>query len=352
MNGEQANQNNGQPNESYSIWQEMADEVRNKNEETPDINDTETEASGEKPDESDELTPEQIEWREGHTDEEVDALADQWDNWADGVSWIGRDHNDILVDIYHDEELGWKFSDFKEFFDNSWYVDNQTPKDRDGCTVGWNLDRALENLKQALGKESPEYKSAARKILIDIRQGKYKDSRLSYDYSEEARIIFANQEELIERDNEKRKEAEEEKKRQREEQDKRSQETWEKSWRNPNNEATYKENVETIDQRTHSYLSKIVSNLDEIAPAAKDLIMDTINQNIVEGTFNGAYLDDHGDFHTGERAERYKGYDQNRNKNDSDGNEPPISPITRPNTSHKKPETKTPEDFGFRDWKN
>ena len=79
--------------------------------------------------------------------------------------------------------------------------------------------------------------------------------------------------------------------------------------------------------------------------------MDAINQNILEGVFNGAYLTNDGFFYTGKMAEEFRGYDQNRNENDSDGNEPPVSPITRPNAGRKKPETKTPEDFGFRDWK-
>jgi len=350
MNGEQANQSNNQPNESYGIWQDMANEVRNKNEGAPETSDTETETSDENPDESYELIPEQIEWREGHTDEEVDALADNWDNWAS--NGIGYYHGQILTDIFNDKELGWKFTDFKDFFDNSYEASFYTKRDENGRSVIDKLGDSLDTLKQVLGEESSEYSSAVKKIFIDIHDGKYKGSRLGYRYPLENEIIFANQEELIERDEEERKEAEEEEKRRREEQDKRRQEAWEKSWRNPNNDAAYKENMETIDRRTFDYLNKILFNLDEIAPAAKDLVMDAINQNILEGTFNGAYLNNQGYFYTGERAEEYRGYDQNRNENDSDGNEPPVSPIVRPNTGRKKPETKTPEDFGFRDWKN
>ena len=336
MNGEQANQLNSQSNESYDIWQDMANEVGNKNEETPNTNDPETETSGENHDESYELTPEQIEWREGHTDEEVDALADSWDEWAS--HGIGYEHGQILTDMFKDKELGWKFEDFKDFFDNAEELMYYARKDEDGYSVIGKLSDSLDTLKQALGEESPEYNSATRKIFTDIHDGKYKGSRLSYKNHYISEIIFADQEERIERDNEERREAEKEERKEYEERGKKTQEAWEKSWRNPNNDTAYKENIETIDGRTVDYLEQIIDNLGRIAPVVKDFVMDTINQNILEGTFNGAYLSNNGYFYTGEMAEEYRGYDQNRNENDPDGNEPPVSPIVRPNTGRKKPE--------------
>ena len=300
--------------------------------------------------ETDELTPEQIEWREGHTDEEIDALADTWDAWAGHD--LGFYHGQILSDMFYDKKLGWKFTDFKDFFDNDYEARFKTERDKDFNSVTSKLCDSLNTMKQVLGEESPEYSSAVRKIFVDIRNGKYKGSRLKYDGYFQGEIIFANQEEAIKRDDEDRREAKEEEDRQREEWIKKREEAWEKSWRNPNNDAAYKKNIATIDQNTLSYLGKILFNLDTIAPAARETVMNAINQNILEGTFNGAYLDSYGDFHIGETAEEYRGYDQNRNRNNPDENEPPASPITRPNTGHKKPETKSPEDFGYRDWNN
>ena len=37
---------------------------------------------------------------------------------------------------------------------------------------------------------------------------------------------------------------------------------------------------------------------------------------------------------------------------DSRDNRPPVPPAENSNSNDRKPEVKTPEDFGFRDWKN
>lgn len=292
-----------------------------------------------------ELTPEEMEWYEGHTDDEVDELSNNWDAW--GRVGLGYYHGKILTDMYYDKELGWKFTDFKSFFDNANEINLYSKGDEDSNTVSSKLSNSLDTLKQALGEDSPEYSAAVRKIFVDIHNGKYKDSQLVYDGSSKGEIIFGNQEEAIAENNQRREEAKRKRKEEIEKMEKEREENWKKNWRNPDNNETIMQNRETIDDRTFTYLNRLVANLDKITPEIGKLAMDAINQKLLEGSLNGSYLNNQGFFYTGELANEYRGYDQedgNSNKNDS-----PVSPI-KPN--RKKPEVKTPDDFGFRDWKN
>lgn len=358
MDGEQANQNSDQSNETYSVWQNMADEVMGAKEnnqilkpQEEELADTNTEASGTDRSEDYELTPEQVEWREGHTDEECDQLANEWDNWMQNDGCIGINQAKILEDISHDKELGWKFSDFETFFENSWEVNFLSKEDRDYRSVGHYLGTSLKILKQAMGEESPVYESAAKKILIDIRDGKYKGARMSYDDRVHTKIIFGDDKDSIEHDDQRRKEKEEEKERRREEEKRKREEAWEKSWRNPRNQAAYDKNLKTMDRRTSDYLSKLLYNLGKLAPEAKESAMSAINQKILEGSLNRAYLSDDGYIWTGELAEEFRGYDQKKHDGrDHDEDKPQIPSIIKPNKGHSSPEEKTPEELGFRDW--
>ena len=353
MNGEQINRDNNQPNEAYDIWKNVSNEATGKNEENPNPDMSESNNVEAPQSEENELTPQQIEWREGYTDEDVDKLADTWDRW--GAHGIGYDHGKILEEMFYNEELGWKYTDFNDFFENSSEI-AISEMDENLRTVSDKLDESLSTLKQALGEDSPEYKSAVEKIFIDIRNGKYKGSRLKYNgyyngYSK-GDILFSDQEEDIRRDDQEREKIEQKKLEETKEMEKRRKEMWENSWRNPANDETYRENKETIDERTFSYLNHMVGNLDTIAPKERDLVMDAINQSILEGKFNGAYLDNRGYFHIGKLADEYRGYDQEDKNSASSEDEPSKSPIIRPNSNNKENKPKTPDDFGFRDWNN
>ena len=116
--------------------------------------------------EQDGLTPEQLDWREGHTDEEVNKLADKWDEWA--TTTLGHQHGKILGEIFEDKSLNWKFSDFETFFKNEDEVHFDTMCDRDGSNITIKLSGSLDILKNVLGDDSPEYSAAAKKIFIDI----------------------------------------------------------------------------------------------------------------------------------------------------------------------------------------
>ena len=213
--------------------------------------------------------------------------------------------------------------------------------DWEGHGITGRLSDSLDILKNALGDDSPEYNAAARKIFIDIHDGKYQGARLAYNsYGKNAEIIFSDQKDAIEHDNRKREEAKADEEKQEKERQKKEDEKWQKSWLNPDNKQAFHEMTSKLDERTVGYLNKIMHNAGEISPDLYDVLYDKVNQGILDGA--NYYLDNHGYLHTGKFSEEYKGYDQ---KKPDDNNPPaPVSPIRK--ASEKTPPS--PDALG--DW--
>ena len=339
MNGEQPKLNEiDQPDENYNTWQAMADEVIDNQPHTP--SEQKPEAESEKPAEDQELTPEQIEFREGHTQEEVDKLCDDFDSWWNLNSFDGLHEN------FDYEGFGWKFSDIEAF--NKHILDLYDDKGRCDCEGNSLKKRLINNLKDMgdiLGKDSPEYKTVvAKKIFDDIRDGRYYGARLSFDYGNDSRIIFGNDDEALERDD-----AARERQRLREEQewDERQKELslkYETSWRNPKNQEQYQKNYNTLDDTVRDGLHHIVTNIGELAPQEMhDELMDIVNQGILEGRYNGAYWDRRGTYwKPGDLADDIRRGEQKA----AEAAEYPTENAQAP------AETQIPKtpDFGFRDW--
>lgn len=116
----------------------------------------------------------------------------------------------------------------------------------------------------------------------------------------------------------------------------------------------YKDNLSTMDERTQAYIWRIGSNMLELLGddgLDQDLskrFVDRMNKAIADGKLNGSYLDDNGHLHIRETGDEYRGYDMEKpSRIKTPTAEEPEAVAKQPVA---RPEEKTPEELGFRDW--
>lgn len=116
----------------------------------------------------------------------------------------------------------------------------------------------------------------------------------------------------------------------------------------------YKDNMSTMDERTQAYIWRLGSNLSGLlgdegvnGDVSKKFI-DRMNQAIMDGKLNGAYLGNDGHLHIRETGDEYRGYDMKKpSKIETPTTKKPEVETKQPTP---KPGEKTPEELGFRDW--